>query len=739
MSGEAFPLLREAAREWLQHKISDEDLLRAAPPWAPPKEEQLSLVRFIGEHKLSPLENLLSQALRHKNAEVRRAAVSAVVSCGCRSLSVSLPLLFTDRVKDVRQAALWGASSLRDPRVIPQVAQCLQSEDEDLRCAALSALGGLCTPETSKPIVDALKDSSAKVRAQAVYAFASANLQEKAHLLVPLLRSEETRDRAKEALRHLYHVDVLPMLERMLSTQDKLLQRAVVEILAEWRSGDPTLLVSLLTSEDSEVATTAARALYWQKAVSVSAQIAQIIERDPLLWAQRDGKYLIGWVGGDPLIALASRLLQHESPVVRCLAVNAMYFGRFPGFPENVAQLLDDQDVTVRHEVVSVLVHGLPSSLAPRMLSIASDTKEPSRTRASALRALGYLRDSTHGDFIASFLDDPDSEIRMHSAFALRDLGPLPYLDVILAHLQDSSSKCRWALLAALQDTYQLEELPRVVASLSDADEQVQSQAIEIIGSWRATHLTETLASQLSSTDPQSEVLEALARVGATQYGSLIASMLEKNTFFMSNPIDLAGDLALIEAVPALRRLGWMGKGDALIALGKIGVKHQHLRESIQRQLSEIFQYRRLYQPEGRSALVGLAWLGAAEREPLVSLLKWMQDPRNEHSGYVLRRAICEGLFQAQHKALVDCLEERIAPVTLNSFEELRALFVTYKINLRLPPDIKWTTRRSAAAFTCLRWLLEDLCYPDVPFVEQGELLLLTEEEALERWEKRLS
>jgi hypothetical protein len=84
-----------------------------------------------------------------------------------RRVADALATALSDDNEDVREQALNGLASMRDPRAVPALLKALRDPSAELRERAVAGLAQFDTPEANDALLTALKDSSADVREHA--------------------------------------------------------------------------------------------------------------------------------------------------------------------------------------------------------------------------------------------------------------------------------------------------------------------------------------------------------------------------------------------------------------------------------------------------------------------------------------------------------------------------------------------------------------------------------------------
>ncbi len=114
------------------------------------------------------------------------------------------------------------------------------------------------------------------------------------------------------------------------------------------------------------------------------------------------------------------RLLRHESPVVRQLAVWALGEMRFPETAAAVAALLADPDAGVRAEAAGALGDMEETRWLAPMIAMLNDPHAVVRARVA--HALGDLQATAAIPMLRQHLDDPDPEVADEMRWALAEM-----------------------------------------------------------------------------------------------------------------------------------------------------------------------------------------------------------------------------------------------------------------------------------------------------------------------------
>ena len=141
----------------------------------------------------------LTAALKDTDADVRSAALHALVQLRDPSIYDVLIEALRDTTADVRQQAAFGLGQLRDKRAVPALSAALKDAVADVRQQAIFALGQLRDPASAEAILGAVRDTNADVRQQAVFALGQLGDRRAVEPLVSALKDADADVRQQAA------------------------------------------------------------------------------------------------------------------------------------------------------------------------------------------------------------------------------------------------------------------------------------------------------------------------------------------------------------------------------------------------------------------------------------------------------------------------------------------------------------------------------------------------------------
>ena len=125
------------------------------------------IYRLAGEKDKSAVAQLLTQ-LKDESPMVRLAAARAILQLGGDEYVPTVVDLFKDPDKSVRAAVIQILGERHDPRIVPNLAEALKSDQElSVRLVALDAMRKIQDESCVPALIEALRDSQIVIRSQA--------------------------------------------------------------------------------------------------------------------------------------------------------------------------------------------------------------------------------------------------------------------------------------------------------------------------------------------------------------------------------------------------------------------------------------------------------------------------------------------------------------------------------------------------------------------------------------------
>jgi HEAT repeat protein/beta-lactamase regulating signal transducer with metallopeptidase domain len=299
----------------------------------------------------------LTAALKDSDAEVREAAMHALVQLRDPSVYEPLVAALRDSSVDIREQAVFALGQLGDPRAIQPLTTVLKDQSASVREAVIFALGQLRDKGSAAAIAQALKDESASVREQA--AFALGQLHEAAYVdaLAAALKdsSADVREQAAFALGQLGDKRAAAALTSAMSdNSDSVREQAVFALGQLGDAGAIDSLAKALRDTKPDIREQAAFAL---------GQIGDARAVAPLISALKDSDaevrhqaaFALGQIGDRAAVEALVIAMKDDSGEVREQVAFALGQLRDPRAIEALTNALKDASVEVRRQAAFAL------------------------------------------------------------------------------------------------------------------------------------------------------------------------------------------------------------------------------------------------------------------------------------------------------------------------------------------------------------------------------------------------
>ncbi len=239
--------------------------------------EALGMIRDAGA------QNALVGLLGHADTFVRQAAISALGTMTPVILETDVERLLANENPLVRESAAIIAGSARYRSCSDRLLECCHDEHESVRGAAFRALGYLNDSRLIPILADALQTAQSPTRTAAVRALEHMDLALARPLLVPALGDPDPWVRyfaVRAAGRHQL-AEILPTLLPLAEFDDAMPVRiAAVDAIGELGAAITTVLVRLSQGPQTDLSQAAARALRAVVPGALPDEIAKMPSRE---------------------------------------------------------------------------------------------------------------------------------------------------------------------------------------------------------------------------------------------------------------------------------------------------------------------------------------------------------------------------------------------------------------------------------------------------------------------------
>lgn len=231
--------MRQTAAEALI-ALGPQAALTLLPRWTDASaRERTYLAYLFGQTRLTAAVDLLAEALKSHDPELRMVSAQGLGKIGSVDLFPALLVVLEDPVVEVREQALYALIEIgrQNPGGVPgALSPLLKADNPELRLSAVRILGSLDGVDVLPALQLALKDEAAKVRSAAVQALSTRRHGCEISALRLALTDEdaEVRRLAVGALGCASAEDALPLLTLALQDEDLWVRAMVVRTLAQF-------------------------------------------------------------------------------------------------------------------------------------------------------------------------------------------------------------------------------------------------------------------------------------------------------------------------------------------------------------------------------------------------------------------------------------------------------------------------------------------------------------------------
>lgn len=405
---------------------------------SPDEETRLKAAEALSkEDRLEPVQPLMG-VLGDKSWRVRRAAVEGLGRRGGPEAVAALlrSLRYEHRNLSVLNSALQVLSMMEMDTFTPLI-EFLKDPDPELRIYAALALGETSHVRSVSALIEALGDPDANVRYHAVEALGKLRATDAVEALGAVAESEDffLAFAALDALMRIGDPRICPRIIPLL--KDDLLKEPTAEALGKLGDQDAVEpLAGLLNGPDAPVHVVV-RALAslsnrYEKLYGEGAHIADLVRRSINQTGTGNLIEALHAANEEQLHALVTVLSWLQDPAVERALIQQL--GRpaarrdilkaLVRYGKRVTALLIEElhsdDLDARRQAVEALAWIRDVDSVPALVEVLRMDEDLSVAAASAL---AQLRDPGAFEALLSFLNHPDSGVRLASISALNSIG----------------------------------------------------------------------------------------------------------------------------------------------------------------------------------------------------------------------------------------------------------------------------------------------------------------------------
>lgn len=503
---------------------------------------RLLAVRTLGDMGLERAAPRICELVCDESDAVREAAIEALRQMPAAAAPQLFGMLATDDAERVTQVV--AAISAQGDETLDLAVAHLDDADYRVRAGLLRALGRAGRPGDFDALRRRLSDSHPAVRVAAGRALARTHTAAAAEALLDHLEEPD------EEVRH----------------------NLIASLRGIGEHGHAAIVARLVGADDR-----------------VNAAVAQVLELP----------------NGDGLEILR-HVLEHDGPQARLAAVRALgHFGEERD-TRILADLLDDDDETVRLAARNSLRALGPLATGVLLEVLKRDTSPASDLAAEALSAMGagaagalreamadaaegfrarLLRLLTEADAAAAreiargLLEDPSPQVRLAAAEALEQVGDATCAQSLAASLDDSDESVRAAKLAAIVQLQEAAVEPVLLALVEAecSDDCGAAEALRMLGPVAENCCAEMLADEAAHRRWMGAC--GLRMLGSTSHLGALAALtadsvaeVRQAALAALRQAGSAGSAALLERLPTPDGELRMRYAEAVVELGEAAV-----------------------------------------------------------------------------------------------------------------------------------------------------------------------
>jgi HEAT repeat protein len=574
----------------------------------------------------------LEDALRDQDDAGRRNAAMEIYVSLSEAAVPPLSKLAADPDKEVGNFACVLLGMIESPASVPALIEALKDEDVNVSHAAAESLGKIKDPRALEPLIEALdggdfwrafpiitalgelKDELAVkpvlryldneffilTACQALGKIASPTALSR---LLPLLLSEEPHIRS-HALQALVSIQKSILAEKGPGGDSgPFLDPRLIEAMG----GQPfrSYLVSLLSSQETELAHDALVALGWLREDRAVPRMIELIKDESLQTAALESLIAIG----QPALYEVEKHLDHPVGMVRHALLQYLgSLGLEQGGPHIRGMLVDEMSIVRAQAALTLGKLGDLAAVDGLIIALGDLNPEVQEAAITALSSLDpkvvfeklvpylrngnpqymYLAAETLGLLrledavkpLTTLLEDPRDVIREVAVKSIGRIGGEKATHPLLMSLKDESPRVRQQAIISLGKMRDPLVLNKLLSLLKDKDNAVRYYAIRALRDQGSSLAVQPLVELLEGA-PKNLVIATVETLGSLGDKSACQALLRYATVgdrdLLRTSAQALGEVGCQESVSALLALlssgHWSVRSAAACSLGKIGGK----------------------------------------------------------------------------------------------------------------------------------------------------------------------
>ena len=630
--------LRQRAAQQVAQTVSDHDLplmfeMLGDRDW---RVRKTILEGFLKSPSEAVIRGLIYALHDPENAGKRNSATEALIRLGAAAIPHILDSLRREVDADVRLSLVNLLGDLRSDEGLEMLLGLLRDESEiNLLSSVASSIGKYRQVPSIPALIDTLKTNDLWLKFHIIEALGEIGDRSALPAILPLYAERSLRKPVLEAIGKIGDVGTLNFLLKVIAEEEKLnltALRAVVRISEtykpkvveaaerqliqrKFRESFPAakmapLIDHLHTSPKREVKNFILKFLGWsgdERALPVllecleqpeSAEIAAqgLIDYGPaatpavlekLRMTEEDDTAslllrVVNVISGSEAIPTVIGFLDHESGVIRRLAIETLGEILDPSTIDYLLAELDDHDVSCQQAAVnsiSALVEAFPETKNDTLAKIRRLLGSPSiPVKLNSLSIFVNIQGEGYHDELLLASKDEDPVIRQKAVSLMGRFREERFADQLVLSLADESTLVRIAAIQAMVKIRPEKGLEPLISSLEDNDIWIRTAAAQALGEYRQHDAIQPLIRHLQS-DPTPVKIAAIDALGKSEdpsvrdvlFDCLIENDVEIRRASILALSRIPGPEVFDALIASMTSDDWRIRAAAAIALGQRG------------------------------------------------------------------------------------------------------------------------------------------------------------------------
>jgi HEAT repeat protein len=451
-----------------------------------------SIVASLGKYRKASSIPALLEVLRRDDLWLRFHVIEALGEIGDRTALPAILPLYSE--KSLRKPILEAVGKIADVGTVSFLLKLIAQEDK-LNLTALRAL--IRIAEAEKPRV-----------------------VEQAERRLIQRKFRETFPREK----------LVPLVEHLYSTPKREVKNFLLKLLG-WSADERAVGVLLEAVEDPESAEVASQALVDFGSAAMPAVLDRLRKSDEDEVTAILLK-VVHAAGGSEAVPTILTFLDHESPVIRRLAIDCLGEILDPSSFDYLLVKLDDLDAACQQSAVNAicaLSAAFPEhhpELLARLRRLMVSRSTP--LKLNSLSVYVNVQGEGYPEELLLASKDGDPVIRQRAVTLMGRFGEERFVDQLVLSLADESTAVRVAAINSIVSTRPAKGLEPLISALDDEDIWIRTAAAQAIGEYRDSRVVDALVRHLQAdaTPVKIAAIEALGKTGVQKAAPVLLGCL---------------------------------------------------------------------------------------------------------------------------------------------------------------------------------------------------------------------